>query len=227
MCVSYHVPQNSRRLYEGLKARQLKAPRFGERVFPRSPAPVIIQENNARLITEMEFSLIPWWSEVRNPKFATYNARLESQDEKTGKKTLIFQKRTWRDPFTQRHCLIPMEKFYESVYEGPHKGNIIGFSAEGQEYITAAGIWDSWTDKTTGEVIESFSVLTDNPYPFIKEMGHDRSPIFLEDKSFDEWLNPKGKSPEKYLEFLRQRRIDYKWTTAIDRPLKAGWEKRA
>jgi hypothetical protein len=61
----------------------------------------------------------------------------------------------------------------------------------------------------------------------IFEAGHDRCPIFLEPKSALHWLFLKGE--KESLDFCHtqgvSKSIPYEF--AVDRKLKAGWEKRA
>jgi putative SOS response-associated peptidase YedK len=40
----------------------------------------------------------------------------------------------------------------------------------------------------TGEVIDSFAIVTTEPDEFIKKTGHDRSPLFLPEAQWSHWL---------------------------------------
>jgi len=186
----------------------------------------MIQEAGKKVLTEMVFSLIPAWSKERRVKFATHNARLISEEEKPHHEIPIYQKPTWREPFAKRHCLVPMTKFIEPIYTGPLAGNMVRFfPREGQVFV-AAGIWEEWVDKNTGEVVPSFSILTDDPAPYIAKMGHDRTPVFLGQAHFDEWLNAPSKKPAEWIKFLRANTEEISWTEEIDRALVPGWKNR-
>ncbi|MEQ1878734.1 MAG: SOS response-associated peptidase family protein, partial [Bdellovibrionia bacterium] len=199
------------------------------RIAPHLPAPVIIETKNGRELRMMNFSLIPSWSKEARPKFATYNARLETPDERTGGATYIFQKPTWKQAFERRHCLVPIDKFVEPAYHGKLAGNMVSFSQESEEPMTAAGIWETWENRETGEIVESFTILTDDPIPFVeKSSGHDRSPVFLNRDAFAEWLatDAHQKDGVHWIKFLRKHRADYDLEINVDRPMKPGWEKR-
>ena len=77
--------------------------------------------------------------------------------------------------------------------------------------LLAAGIWDKWTDSESGKVIFSFAILTDEPTPFILEVGHDRQPVFLDDKNANIWLDYKTLPAEEAYNFLKnnQEKVDY------------------
>lgn len=195
------------------------------RIAPNLPGLVIVPAKEGRELRAMNFSLIPSWSKEPKVKFATYNARLESTDTK-GDVTYIFQKPTWKGAFERRHCLVPIDKFIEPAYHGKLAGNMVAFSPTNNEPMTAAGIWETWVNHSTGEIIESFTILTDDPIPFVENSsGHDRSPIFLRPDAFEEWLNGK-KSGLEWIEFLRTHRADYELMIDVDRAMKPGWEKR-
>jgi putative SOS response-associated peptidase YedK len=196
----------------------LHLPAEGQRYLPYSKAPVVTQHNHKNHLTWMNFSLVPAWSDTPRVKFATHNARIET----------VLTKPTLRKPFLKNHCVIPMSEFVESITEigRPLAGNMVRFSAAEHKLFGSAGIYDEWIDKKTGEVLTSFAILTTTPPKFIAEQGHDRCPIFLKSDTYNEWLSLQADG-EKTQSFLLEsvRKLDF--VATIDRPLKAGWEKRA
>jgi putative SOS response-associated peptidase YedK len=185
---------------------------FDHRVTPHSMAPVITKKG----LQLMKFSLLPSWSKEPKVKFATHNARLETIDEKA----------TWRGPFKKNHCLVPISRFVETIYVREFAGNMVSFSEFKHELLTAAGIFDSWVNKETGEVIDSFSIITSDPPNFIRDIGHDRCPLFLKESAFSQWLEAEEKDPKKIKEFLFDNRKPIEFVVEKDRPMKPGWEKR-
>lgn len=199
-----------------------------ERFLPYTQIPVIVATPQGVRLTKMNFSLVPSWSKEPKVKFATHNARIETVTEKPA----------WREPFSSKHCLIPMTNFFESVYEGPHAGHIISFGKETEadtntdtenkkfgSVLFAAGLFDVWVNPETKEQLISCAILTTEPPPFILENGHDRTPIFL---NFDDgkiWLSLRA--PEKEMvDFLLSKNMTPNLSVTRDRPLKSGWEKR-
>lgn len=168
------------------------------------------------MLMDMEFGLVPAWSDKRRPAFATHNARLWSEDGRTS----ISQKPTWRDAFAKRHCLVPMTGFIEPLYTGPLAGHMVQFFPTKEEVLAAAGLWETWTSKTTGETVDTFTILTDDPDPHIAQMGHDRTPVFLTPGDFDDWLAADRRRAADWLTFLKERRAVVDWGETVDRPLK-------
>lgn len=188
-----------------------------ELAVPKTKAPILRLEKGKRGLETMQFSLIPKWLKEPKLKFATHNARLETIDEKP----------TFREPFRKNHCIVPMTGFIEPLYEGELAGNMVEFHpTEKKILLRAAGIWDEWVDKKTGEIIRSYTIVTHDPLPFVEKMGHDRTPVFLEANDAEEWMRCGGEDPKKMKKFLAEKRIEPELGTTVVRPMKAGWEKR-
>lgn len=220
MCVQFDIDYDFKTLvrdFELQLSNELIPPK---RIYPKDFAPVLVSgsESNTQLKT-MHFSLIPNWAKERKIKFATHNARLDSTT-KTGVQH-IFEKPTWRAPFKSNHCLLPFKRFYESSHEGEYRGNMISFESSESEYMLAAGIFDEWLDRSTGEVVESFAILTDDPNSFIEKCGHDRSPVFLEHSNALQWLTNSWSSPREAYQFLKNQKVYPAFKVTIDRKLKS------
>jgi putative SOS response-associated peptidase YedK len=59
---------------------------------------------------------------------------------------------------------------------------------DGAPLITAAGLWDEWRNRETGERIKSCSMIITEPNDFVAEV-HDRMPVLLQPEQFDHWLS--------------------------------------
>ncbi|MEK7691600.1 MAG: SOS response-associated peptidase family protein, partial [Bdellovibrionota bacterium] len=104
-------------------------------------------------------------------------------------------------------------------------GNMVDFRVE-SGLLLAAGLWDRWVNPTDGEVVESFTIITDEPYDFVRKTGHDRSPLFLGEDIVPEWLDPNQHDADRLKGILKKGRFIPKLMVDIDRPLRPGWEKR-
>jgi putative SOS response-associated peptidase YedK len=49
---------------------------------------------------------------------------------------------------------------------------------DGSPLLTAAGLWDEWKNRETGERLESCTMIVTEPSDFAAEI-HDRMPVFL------------------------------------------------
>ena len=57
-----------------------------------------------------------------------------------------------------------------TVYEGEFKGNMLEFHLrDPNSYLLAAGIWEEWVDKSSGECFESFSTSVVLPEPILPQ----------------------------------------------------------
>lgn len=199
-----------------------------KRIFPRGVAPILIKNEDGNYeVIDAEFSLIPpWWNPEKAPKktknnrpvFATHNARLESIDEKP----------TFKDSFQKRHCIVPVQDFYESSLFGEQfAGNRIKLTTGGT--LLAAGCYSNWLDKATGELIHSFTIITSIPNEQILDCGHDRMPVFLDRKMAIEWLDSSGGDIRVLKKALLEKNQNksLQFEVSVDRELKDGWKKNA
>ena len=63
---------------------------------PRAPQPGLEA-------VEAQWWLTPFWSKVPKPRYATFNAKAET----------LHKSSTFREPFQQRRCVVPITGFYE------------------------------------------------------------------------------------------------------------------
>lgn len=219
MCAAYTIqgPVKNIEMPFGPKLRNLLPyTETDQRIVPYRPAPVVVQFPQGLSLTEMSFSLVPSWSKEKKVKFATHNARIET----------VLEKPTWKKPFLSHRLLVPISYFVEPIYENEYAGKMVQFVPKNHKLLFAAGIYDEWIDKSSGEILNSFSILTSEPPPFIAQAGHDRCPIFLKQSGFEPWLEARKKEGPELLELLQQHREEINVEVKIDRAMKPGWEKR-
>jgi putative SOS response-associated peptidase YedK len=129
--------------------------RWARDVFPGYQAPFIRAASDIGLAVTRElvvgqWGLIPWFAKERKLKYATSNARSEELAEKASYKT----------PWSRgQRCIIPAESFFEPNWE-TSKHIPWRFKRSDGDCWGLAGLWNAWTDKETGEVVESFTMLT-------------------------------------------------------------------
>jgi putative SOS response-associated peptidase YedK len=217
MCASYMIKQRHPGQFKLLTEARIDIAEYLDRVVvPYAKAPVLVANGDAVETSIMKFSLVPSWSKEPKVKFATHNARLES----------IIEKPTWRTVFGRKPCLVILTDFIEPIYEGSFAGHMVAFSPKSGQLIYAAGVWDEWVNKTSGEVLQSFAIITHDPPPFVASIGHDRSPIFLDEDHGHEWLVSAGTPQEELKEFLIFNAHVPDLQAESHRPMRPGWEKR-
>ena len=121
----------------------------------------------------------------------TNNARSES----------LATRPTFRGPWARgQRCLIPADSFLEPNWENGKNEWWRFRRADGAPW-GLAGLWNSWTDPSTGEIVESYTMLTMNAdvHPLMRRMHKPdpkfgpneqdkRSVVVIEPADFDTWL---------------------------------------
>lgn len=63
---------------------------------------------------------------------------------------------------------------------------------QGQHNILFAGIHTKWLDKTSGEELQSFGIITQEGNELMQKIGHHRQPKILSLQNYHRWLNARG-----------------------------------
>jgi putative SOS response-associated peptidase YedK len=137
------------------------------------------------------WGLIPAFARTADIRFATYNARFEE----------LLDKPSYRQPWLRgQRCLIPALSFDEPCWE---TGRNVWwrFTRADAALMTLAGLYNAWFDRATGEVVESYTMLTVNAddHPLMRRMhkpdpayGPDeqdkRSVVVIEAQEQERWL---------------------------------------
>ena len=137
----------------------------------------------------LRWGLIPSWAREASIGHRLINARSETAAEKP----------SFRSAFRSRRCLIPADGFYEWLR--PSSSDSRGrppsiphfFRKHDGLGMMMAGLWESWTDRTTGECIDSCTILTTSANADVVPIHH-RMPVLLESNRWTEWLDPELKA---------------------------------
>jgi putative SOS response-associated peptidase YedK len=162
--------------------------------FPVMP---VIADDHPESLQRFAWGLIPSW--VKTPREAeeiraqTLNARSET----------VLVKPSFRNAIRKRRCLVPAEGFYEWRLVDGKKYPYYIFMRN-QATFSFAGIWEEWTDKTTGEVCKTFSIVTTQANELLAKIHNTkkRMPVILSPEVEREWLR-KGLDDEAILSLTR------------------------
>lgn len=140
----------------------------------------------------MRWGLVPGWSKGPDPRFSMINARADT----------INQKPAYKKAFGQQRCLVPCDGFYEWSASADNKGKQPYYiSRRDKSLIAMAGIWDRWAHPELDEILVSFSIITTDASPFMRDIHH-RMPVILDDDRFDDWLSAENNGAELLETFL-------------------------
>lgn len=171
-----------------------RQPWRGAEVFPRSQGPFVRASRGNQAGRESvigQWGLVPWFATTAKLAYCTNNARFEEIASKAS------FKHCWA---YGRRCLIAATSFDEPNWESG-KNVWWRFRRTDGAPWGLAGLWNTWTDKRTGEVVESYTMLTLNAdrHPLMGRMhkpdpalGPDRqdkrSVVPIEPADVDRWL---------------------------------------
>lgn len=130
--------------------------------------------------------------------YITLNARGEELlqiDESTGKE------KVYRKAALDRRCLILSSEFYEwqHIYrKNKRTGEDLKtpdkypyhIGLKNKEYFFIAAIWQNWTDKETGETVDTVALVTTDANSLMKQIhnSQNRMPTMLPDELAWEWM---------------------------------------
>jgi putative SOS response-associated peptidase YedK len=134
-------------------------PRYN--VCPTDPVDVVTAEKGRRELVTMRWGLVPWWwsKPLNELRMATFNARAETVETKP----------VFRDAFKRSRCLIPISGYYEWQNAPSGKQPWYFTSRDGSPLLTAAGLWDEWKDRATGERLKSCTMIITEPNDFARK----------------------------------------------------------
>lgn len=192
MCNRYISPEQAEIERFWHIGRQNPLRRGAMAIHPRAPGPFIRANVDGRELVVGQWALVPHFAKSAKLTYQTNNARSEE----------LAQKASYRDPWKRgQRCIIPATSFDEPNWETGKNVWWRFHRADGSPW-GLAGIWNTWIDRATGEVVESYSMLTINAddHPLMRRMhkpdpayGPDeqdkRSVIPIEIGDVDSWLH--------------------------------------
>lgn len=148
------------------------------------PEMTAICSGSSGSIELLKWGLIPSWtknSEDANViRFKTFNARSES----------IQDKPSFSESFKTQRCIIPVKGFFEWQHLGKEKIPWYIHRAD-NEILSLAGLYNKWTDSASGEVVNTFSIVTTDANNLMAEIHNSgkRMPVVLERKNESVWID--------------------------------------
>ncbi len=139
---------------------------------------LVITEQEPQSLQLFKWGLIPSWAKEKSIGNRMINARSETVREKPSFRRLIKNKR----------CLVITDGFYEWKKNGSGTKTPFRICKENEELFAFAGLWDEWTDKETGEIIKSFTIMTRAANDKVARV-HDRMPVILDPEEEPSWLD--------------------------------------
>ena len=144
----------------------------------------VITAEEPAIINLYNWGLVPFWTKNRedalNIRTLTLNAKSET----------IFEKASFKYAMINKRCLVLSSGFFEWQHIGTQKYPHFIYSKD-NDLFSMGGIYSEWTDKESGEIFNTFSIIT-TPANRLMEQIHNtkkRMPFILPKTHEKEWLN--------------------------------------
>ena len=149
--------------------------------YPNLPA---ITSESPKVIKPIIWGLIPSWAKdttaANDIRGKTLNATCEG----------IFEKPSFKGSIKSKRCLLLVDGFYEWEHRGKEKVPYYIYMDDKLTFAMA-GIWSSWTDRSTGEVLDTCSIITTTANELLAKIHNTkkRMPVVLRRNVLDSWLD--------------------------------------
>jgi putative SOS response-associated peptidase YedK len=150
---------------------------------------LVVREPDAREAVFLKWGLVPRWAKDPDVGNRLINARAETVTEKP----------SFRDAFSRRRCLVPMEGFYEWARRGDSKRPFYFHMRDGEPFAVT-GLWERWEGE--GGPLETCTLLTTEANGLLASY-HDRMPVIVRPEDYDLWLDAEVRGTETLLPLLR------------------------
>jgi len=149
--------------------------------------PRLLIETGQSLPTIAHWGLIPHWVRNREQASKLWNSTLNARGES------LHEKPSFRDSLKDKRCLIYVDGFYEHHH---NQGKTFPFFIEAKDKhpLCLGGLWSEWLDQTTGELINTFTIVTTPANDLLgrihnnPKMKGPRMPLILDEEDVEQWL---------------------------------------
>ena len=159
---------------------------------PTEDIAVVRSHEGKRTLDMLRWGLVPWWSKDLKVSFSNINAKGET----------VAEKPAFRDAFRERRCIIPADAFYEWKKLDAKTKQPYAIVMKDRSPFGFAGLWERWKDRTSGQTIQSCTIITTTPNEVCAPL-HDRMPVILPAESYARWLGEEPTDPPHLMAMLK------------------------
>ena len=170
--------------------------------YPLFPVVKPIGDGSDFTLEMMHWEFIPSYIKTAE---ALLHFRKGGLNPRTGKKDVphntlnaigeeVLNKVTYKEAALHRRCLVLSSGFYEWRHYTPPGGRDTAYpyyiELKDREYFFMAGIYNPWIDQSSGELLDSFAILTTAANPLMEKIHNKkkRMPVILPDELASQWI---------------------------------------
>lgn len=151
------------------------------------PKMLIYTSENFKMPVVSSWGLIPFWVKNTEQQLNIWNKTINARGE------TIFEKPSFKTSAKSKRCIIYIDGFFEHHH---FMGNTYPFfiQRKDEEPIILGGLWDEWTNHETGEIVNSFTIVTTKANQLMSKIHNNpklkeaRMPLILDEERADIWL---------------------------------------
>lgn len=164
--------------------------RPGSNISPGQQIAAVLRKDGQNSLVNFGWGLIPSWAKDPSIGRRMFNARAET----------IAEKRSFKDAFQKRRCLIPADGFYEWQKIGRIK-RPLRFSLKSGEPFGLAGLHEIWTSSEQ-KPVNTCTIITTEPNDLLRPI-HDRMPVMVPKNQEAAWVDPDNHNQRELLAILK------------------------
>ena len=164
-------------------------------IAPSQLSPILINENNVKVVTGMRWGITPTWSRNMSLSSNIINARYET----------IGDKASFRGLMKNNRCIVVADGYFEWKKSQEKKSPYYLYDGN-RKIMALAGLWTS-IEYEHGKV-DSYVIVTTQASQHITHI-HNRMPLIIDDEKIDIWLDINDNDDEKLVDLEPDRSLSY------------------
>ena len=168
-------------------------------VAPTLDVYVVYEDGSARSagqrkLDQFHWGLVPGFAKDVKIGNRMINARAET----------LATNNSFKHSFARRRCIVPADGFYEwQSVAGQKRKQPYLVHRRDDEPLAFAGLWAEWRGQVAGEqvVVRSTTIITTEANESMAPV-HDRMPVILPRRAWDDWLDPSNLQVERLQRLL-------------------------
>lgn len=150
--------------------------------------------------TPSVWGLIPHWVKNENQKVKLWNSTLNARGE------TIFDKPSFKKSAREMRCVIHLDGYFEHHHFNNKKYPFFITQVDNAP-ISIGGLYSEWVDTKSGEIINSFSIVTTEGNEFLSKIHNNpkleqpRMPLVLNEQEEELWLQ--NESSDLFIEEIK------------------------